>query len=239
MKTRIAVIVLLVFVCLGWWLVTSRVQHYTPASKRSICGNNLKQIGFALENYHRDHGTFPPAYVPDDNGQPSHSWRVLILPYLEERSLYDKYRFDEPWNGPNNAKLGYVMPNVFRCPSFASTEANAAKFQTHTNYMAIISTDSVLSGNTPVALGSVTDPSNTIMITESATRMVHWMAPRDLSVKDAFNDLHAGVSSHGKGVIALCADGAVRFMTDETKEVDFYGLVSRSRGESAVPLKNR
>jgi hypothetical protein len=60
--------------------VTSRV-HYTPASKRSICGNNLKQIGLALHNYHRDHGTFPPAYVPDNNGQPSHSWRVLILTY--------------------------------------------------------------------------------------------------------------------------------------------------------------
>jgi hypothetical protein len=190
MKTRIAVIALLVLVCLGWWLVTSRVPHYTPALKRSICGNNLKQIGLALHNYHRDHGTFPPAYVPDDNGRPSHSWRVLILPY---RSLYDKYRFDEPWNGPNNAKLGNVMPDVFRCPSFAPTEANAAKSQTHTNYMAIISTDSVLSGSTPVARGSVTDPSNTIVITESATRMVPWMAPHDLSVQDAFSDLRAAL----------------------------------------------
>jgi len=239
MKTRIAVIALLVLACLGWWFVTSRVPHYTPASKRSICANNLKQIGLALHNYHRDYGTFPPAFVADDNGQPLHSWRVLILPYLEQRSLYDKYRFDEPLNGPNNAKLGNVMPNVFRCPSFASTEANTTQSQTHTNYLAIISTDSVLSGNTPVALGSVTDPPNTIVITETATRMVHWMAPRDLSVEDAFSDLHAGVSSHRKGVNALCADGAIRILTDETSEVDFYGLVGRSGGESAVVLENR
>jgi hypothetical protein len=66
--------------------------------------NNLKQIGLALRNYHDAYGRFPPAYVADGHGPPMHSRRVLILPWLEKREIYDRYRFDEPWDGPNNRK---------------------------------------------------------------------------------------------------------------------------------------
>src|SRR4051812_9073955 len=72
------------------------------ASKRTQCKNNLKEIALALHNYHEAYGCFPPAYIADKDGRPMHSWRVLILPYLDEKPLYLKYRFDEPWNGPHN-----------------------------------------------------------------------------------------------------------------------------------------
>src|SRR5262245_52541441 len=64
------------------------------AARRMQCGNHLKQIGLALQTYHDVYGSLPPAYIADASGKPLHSWRVLILPFLGERSLYEAYRFD-------------------------------------------------------------------------------------------------------------------------------------------------
>ena len=84
------------------------------ARARSI--NNLKWIGLALHNFHSAHDQFPPAVIAGPDGKPWHSWRVLLLPYLEQAELYNQYRFDEPWDGPNNIKLLDRMPEVFRDP---------------------------------------------------------------------------------------------------------------------------
>jgi hypothetical protein len=86
------------------------VRSARGAAYRSHCSSNLKQIALALHNYHDTFGAFPPAYVADESGKPMHSWRVLILPFLESSPLYDKYRFDEPWDGPNNRQLLKHMP---------------------------------------------------------------------------------------------------------------------------------
>lgn len=77
-----------------------------PSVRRAGCLNNIKCITMALHEYAEDHGHFPPTFITDDTGKPMHSWRVLILPYLEESTLFAQYNFDEPWDGPNNSKLG-------------------------------------------------------------------------------------------------------------------------------------
>ena len=59
----------------------------------------------AVANYHETFGSFPPAFVNGPDGTPWHSWRVLILPYLQQQKLYESYNFAEPWNGPNNRTL--------------------------------------------------------------------------------------------------------------------------------------
>ena len=55
-----------------------------PAARRAQCTNNLKQIALALHNYEQAYKALPPAYTVDAEGRPLHSWRTLILPYLEE-----------------------------------------------------------------------------------------------------------------------------------------------------------
>src|SRR5436190_7601184 len=67
------------------------------AARRMQCSNHLKQIGLALQNYHDEYKSLPPAYIADTEGKPMHSWRVLILPFMEQKPLYDKYDFNEPW----------------------------------------------------------------------------------------------------------------------------------------------
>jgi hypothetical protein len=73
-------------------LLLPSVGHGPEHPRRAQCGNHLKQIGLALQNYHDTYNSFPPAYIADANGKPMHSWRVLILPFMEQKPLYDKFQ---------------------------------------------------------------------------------------------------------------------------------------------------
>ena len=87
------------------------------------CKMNLKLLAIALHNYHDTYGAFPPAYVADASGKPMHSWRVLILPHMEQLALYERYNFNEPWDGPNNILLANEMPDIFRCKQCDAKQA--------------------------------------------------------------------------------------------------------------------
>src|SRR5262245_7993862 len=80
--------------------------HYQKSS------NNLEQIGIAMHNYHDVNGNLPTNTI-DKSGKPVLSWRVHILPYLEEDKLYQEFKLDEPWDSDNNIKLVDRMPKVY------------------------------------------------------------------------------------------------------------------------------
>lgn len=80
-----------------------------------ICRTKMKLLAVAIPDYESDYGHYPPPYIADENGVPMHSWRVLILPYLDEQQLYDQYDFTKPWDHPDNLKLADQMPSVFAC----------------------------------------------------------------------------------------------------------------------------
>src|SRR5262245_46780738 len=85
--------------------------------KRSLCANNLKQLGLALLNYQTTMARFPPPYTTDDSGAQLHSWRTLLLPYIEYQSLLSQLRLNEPWNSPHNKQFTQFKLDVFHCPS--------------------------------------------------------------------------------------------------------------------------
>ena len=91
-------------------LLLPAVRTGPRASCRMSCSNNLKQIALAMHNYHDVHGCFPPAYTTDENGRPMHSWRIFLLPYIEQQHLYDQYDFDQPWDSPHNMEVARQMP---------------------------------------------------------------------------------------------------------------------------------
>src|SRR5215813_429619 len=75
----------------GFFLVRSHNREVDRAN----CQDNLKNLALAAVKYAEDHdGRLPPAYVLGKDGKPWHSWRVLILPYIGQKELYDTYRFD-------------------------------------------------------------------------------------------------------------------------------------------------
>jgi hypothetical protein len=114
-------------------LTTSNKEPVTTSDKGPATGddknrpknialsqNNLKEIMLALHNYHATYKRLPPWAVCDKAGKPLLSWRVLILPFLETGELYQQFKLDEPWDGPNNSKLVEKMPDVFAAPGFKS-----------------------------------------------------------------------------------------------------------------------
>ncbi len=102
---------------------------------RSI--NNMKQIGLAVHNFISVHGKLPPAVIYGPDGKPWHSWRVLLLPYLEANAVYNAYDFSEPWDSPKNKALLDRMPDVYRDP------IHGDKKEPYTHYAAFVGPGSV------------------------------------------------------------------------------------------------
>src|SRR5205807_1197555 len=76
------------------------------AAARMHSSNNLKQFGVAMQNYGSANGDrLPPAVTYANDGKPLLSWRVMLLPYLEQDALYRAFRLDEPWDSPHNIQL--------------------------------------------------------------------------------------------------------------------------------------
>jgi hypothetical protein len=116
--------------------------------------------------------------VVGKDGKPAHSWRVLLLEYLDQRELLAQYNFDEPWDGPNNRKLADRMPRSYRVERHPN---NDKKF---TSYVVLVGPHTAFPGATPVKLADIKDGlGSTILIAESENFDVHWMEPRDWDVE--------------------------------------------------------
>ncbi len=205
------------------------VQQAREAARRSQCKNNLKQIGLALHNYNEAYGCLPPAYIADESGKPMHSWRVLILPFLDAAPLYNQYDFSEPWDGPNNSRLLAQMPPVYACPSHPGTGSYTTK------YAGVFGENCVFHGAEPTKFADITDgTSNTIMVGESANANIPWMKPEDVDVtvhpslgdRDGFSSYHTG------GAQFLLSDGSVRFLSLSLNPDVLKALFTRNGGET-------
>jgi type II secretory pathway pseudopilin PulG len=189
------------FVVIALLLLAPAVATARNAAMRNMCLNNLKAIMLALENYRMLHGAYPPAYIAGADGRPMHSWRVLILPYMEHGDLYEEYDFDEPWDGPNNRKLWDRMPEFYACPeairwrqlggSRGAPSANVA------SYVAIIGKSTAWPGGQGRGSSEFTDRGEeTLMVLEYSGGAQPWTAPVDLSEDEAI-DLLASRETRG------------------------------------------
>lgn len=197
------------------------------AARRSQCVNNLKQIGLAMHNYHSAHNAFPPAFSTNKEGKPLLSWRVLILPYLEAKPLYDQFHLDEPWDSEHNKALISKMPEVFTCPSGMKTLAGEGK----TSYLTPCGPHTVFPGAAGIKLQQITDgTSNTILVVDAAdAQAVVWTQPDDweianLKPQQLFGH-HLGGSNFG------FADGSVHFLKTTIAPAVLQSLLTRDGGE--------
>src|SRR5262245_22929028 len=138
------------------------------------CLDNLTVLSTCLHKYHEKYGHFPPAYVSNEGGFRMHSWRVLLLEFVDP-DLYAQYDFQRPWNDPVNKRLEMKMPSCYRCK-------NATKCTpTMSTYFVIVGEATVFPGPKTVALRSIAnDWQRTILVAESTTVGSHWMEPVDL-----------------------------------------------------------
>ena len=149
------------------------------AARRAQSINNLKQIGLALHNFHSANSHFP-ADIRGKDGKPLLSWRVQILPFLEQPELFNDLQLDEPWDSPHNKALLERMPAVFAVP-------NSPGEPGMTFYRGFTGTGTLFDPKVPEGVGieTITDgTSNTIAVVE-AKEAVPWTKPdSDISVAD-------------------------------------------------------
>ncbi len=176
------------------------------ASRRTQCKNNLKQIALALDNYHDEYGSFPPAYTVDSGGRPLHSWRTLILPFLEASAVYSSIDLSKPWDDPVNKAAFEKQPAVFRCPGFYGPSGL-------TTYLGVAGEGCVFHGSEVRRIRDITDGiSDTLLVIEtSEDRAVPWMAPQDADRQMFLGLTEKSDLSHLGGVNVAIADGSVRF----------------------------
>lgn len=116
--------------------------------------NNLKAIAFAMHNYNDTMGSFPPAATFGKDGKPLLSWRVLILPYIDQQELYKEFHLDEPWDSAHNKKLLERMPKTYLIPG--QKEKTATYYQVFVGESTIFerrNAGGAEGGSTPAGLG--------------------------------------------------------------------------------------
>jgi hypothetical protein len=185
----------------------------------------------AVANYHDIYGRFPPAFVAGRDGRPMHSWRVLILPFLEQQALYDAYNFDEPWDGPNNRKLADRIGSIYLRSGLESDQART------TSFVAVVGPETAWPGSTPLGYEDLGDGSNeTLTVVEVPDGQFRWMEPRDLRfdrMSFRINDGSGrGLGSRLGGARVVSADGHVRTLPDDFDPGTLKAMLTANGGEA-------
>lgn len=206
-------------------LLLPAVQSAREAARRMQCSNNMKQIGLALHNYHSTYETLPPAYTVDANGNRLHSWRTLILPFLEQQALHNQIDFSKPWDDPVNAQVMQSVVPTYSCPSSATDPKL-------TVYQAVVDPNGVFTGTAGITFAQIVDGiANTAMVVEvDPSQAVHWMEPNDTNLQAFLNPVTVGgTGGHPGGGHILKSDGAVQFLADSADTKIRRSLILRNK----------
>jgi hypothetical protein len=192
----------------------------------------MKILILAFHNYHSRDNKVPPPFTVDANGKPLHSWRVLVLPYLEQHELYKKIRLNEPWNSAHNKQFHDQMPTIFRCPT--GTLGNPKR---DTTYCMLVGDEMIgVPNGKGISIDQITDgTSNTILLAERKTP-VCWMEPTDILQEHAYlgvnkHALGIGSEHEGGAVVGVC-DGSACFLKETIDLKMLKALLTKAGGEN-------
>lgn len=235
--TTASVGTLLSCVVLGVYLLLfSAVGRVREAASRTQSANNLKQMGLALHNYQSTYNTFPPAAIggapfqPPGQGKALLSWRVAILPFIEQQVLYSQFKLDEPWDSPNNIKLLARMPKIYMLPGDDKTPSD------HTHYQVFVDKGAAFdrtAGHTfprdfPDGI------SNTIFIAE-VENAVPWTKPEDVPFDPSKPIVPLMSRYFRSGFNVAMGDGSVHRVVPEISETTLKAAITRNGNEVLGP----
>jgi hypothetical protein len=183
-------------------ILSPTIQPSREENRRVVCMNNMRQIVFALHAYCDNRGRFPPAHTVDETGKPLHSWRVLILPYLEQQTLYEKIRLNEPWDSEHNRQFHSQVPRIFQCP----TGNWQLPMSGGCHYSIIYGAAAAFSETEPKKYNEGKDHDGTILFVERKIP-VNWMDPTS---EISFATACEGINVNAMGIGSFHYDGDTR-----------------------------
>ncbi len=212
---------------IGVGLMLPAIQKVREAAARMQSSNNLKQIALAIHGYHDANGVMPHDIV-DKNGKPILSWRVAILPYIEQDNVYKLFKLDEPWDSANNKAASQLMIKTYISPN---TVLPAKPEWGLTSYRGVSGPGAAFEAGKKLRFADFTDGlSNTIMVIET-DELVPWAKPDDYPF-DEKKPLPKIVPVGGKNVFqAAFGDGSVRAISTSVAEKTLKALFTRAGGE--------
>jgi len=184
--------------------------------------NHMKQIALAFHMYTDKHGKFP-RNITDADGKPLLSWRVALLPFLEQNNLYNQFHLNEPWDSDHNKKLMMAMPKIF-----ALDDANQKN--STTSILGFNGKGAAFEPNVDLHFKDIVDgTSNTIMFVEAANA-VPWTKPEDINF-DPNKPLPKLGGHFGKEFQMVLLDGSWRTAPQNIKDSILKSLITRAGGE--------
>ncbi len=218
------------------------------AARCQECSSNLKQIAFCIHNHYAFFKRYPRAIRNDSNGRPMHGWHIAILRYMEQRPIYDQYRFKEPWDSQHNLTLAYrtISDNTGRrfipgTPDYCVCPSHRQHTKTRfTNYTVITGPGTLFPSNRRTTHTDITDgTANTLVAVEIDHPNVHWLQPWTLSIETMsfrVNDSSKpSISSqHPGGANVAFVDGEVYFMSEDIEPQQLRALITISGGENVT-----
>jgi len=218
------------FTAIGVGMMLPAVQQVRQAARRVTSMNNMRQLGLANLNYESAYREFP-AISGDAKGQGTElSWRVHILPFLEQQALYDQFHLDEPWDSPHNQTLLDQMPIIFESPIVGPLGQGLTVYQRPVGNGAFDDGD-----GSAMTFGGISDgSSNTILMVETnVDEAVPWTKPDDYDF-DPNNSLRGlGGNYPGEDFLGLMCDGSTHmFQGGQRNAQNVKPLFTKAAGDS-------
>jgi len=234
------------------WLVIRDARG--PSSRVWECKNHLRLLALATHNHESTYKCFPRAATRLSNDEKGLSWRVALLPFLEEPILYAKFKLNEAWDGPTNRQWIDSMPRWLHCPE------DRPPSDRYTSYLAFQGKDTVWPPDRQLGLNSIRDgASNTILFSEMHDSNITWSEPRDFDAENmdwrvnatprsSPSSMHGPVTEYldgsrsrrGAGMINVAmADGSVRTLSGDVDPEVLSQMTNRRDGlpqASQVPI---
>ncbi|QDS90561.1 hypothetical protein EC9_47750 [Rosistilla ulvae] len=206
-------------------LLIPAIEGARLAAQQMSNSNNLKMIGLAMHNHHATYLCFPARRTTVDGKESGLSWRVHLLPFLEQSDLYQQFHLDEPWDSEHNKTLIEKMPAVFAAPGVNTAPGS-------TVYLTLAGPGTAMQDTQKVALRNITDgTSNTILVAEAnPDQAVIWTKPDDLPF-DPQQPLNGLNSARVDGIQLLFADGSVHLEPSDMDPKRMAALASIAGGE--------
>jgi hypothetical protein len=232
-----AVVSAIILACLLFAIIRvggQSVNRLTASRDQSMSIRNLQRIAEALNAYAADHGNYPPVAKADKSGKLLHSWRVLILPYLDEQELYNQIDLSVGWDDPINAAVLRRMPSVYSHP-------NSAKqgLYNQSGYYLVTGPGTLFPNSGPLGPNDILDdPTQTILVIEAMPISVtgSWAEPGDVDFVAMQGTIGGDPNTEvggllDDGVAMVTTDARGHFLPNTTDPLILRSLVTPQGGE--------